>query len=130
MKTMRKFAYAAVLAVSILSVHPTLAVAEDVHGVFTLTHEVHWQKRVLQAGDYAFTLKKSTGRPTFLMVRGLKGTATDAALLVSESETLDSDEVSRLVLVSRDGQSFVSSMDLPAYDMTLRFSVPDESSSK
>jgi len=130
MKTIRKFAYAAVLAVSMLSVHPTLAVAEDVHGVFTLTHEVHWQKRVLQPGEYAFTLKSSTGRPSFLMVRGLNGTGTDAALLVSDTEGLDSGDVSRLVLVSRDGQSFVSSMDLPAYEMTLRFSVPQESPSK
>jgi hypothetical protein len=129
MRSIRKFAYAAVLAVSIFSAHPTLAVAEDVHGVFTLTHEVHWQKSVLQPGEYAFTLMNS-GRPTFLQVRGLNGTGTDAMLLVSGTEVPQSEEASRLVLVSRNGKSFVSTMDLPAYELTLRFSVPDESTSK
>jgi hypothetical protein len=33
---------------------------------------------------------------------------------------------SRLVLVSRDGQSFASTMSLSDYDMTLRFSVPSD----
>ena len=95
MRTIRKFAYAAVLILTMFSLQPTLAAAEDARGVFTLSHEVHWQKCVLRPGDYAFSIKTS-----------------------------------KLVLVSRKGQSFVSAMQLPAYEMTLNFAVPPEKSSK
>ncbi|MGB7330703.1 MAG: hypothetical protein WBD25_04900, partial [Terriglobales bacterium] len=118
-----------VLTMSIFSIQPTLAVAEDARGVFTLSHEVHWQNNVLRAGDYAFTLK-TIGRPMFLVLRGLNGTGTDAMMLVSDIETPKSDEISRLVLVSRNGQSFVSSLELPNYEMTLHFNVPGENPSK
>ncbi|MGB6384559.1 MAG: hypothetical protein WBE45_07175 [Terriglobales bacterium] len=129
MRSLRKFAYAVVLTMSIFSIQPTLAVAEDARGVFTLSHEVHWQNNVLRAGDYAFTLK-TIGRPMFLVLRGLNGTGTDAMMLVSDIETPKSDEISRLVLVSRNGQSFVSSLELPNYEMTLHFNVPGENPSK
>jgi hypothetical protein len=131
MKSIRKFAYAAVLSLSILAIQPTLAAAEDVHGSFTLTHEVHCQKVVLRPGDYVFSIK-STGPSELLTLRGLRGTGTDAMLLVHDVEEPQPDEAeaTRLVLVSRDGQSFVSAMELPAFDMTLRFAVPPESPSK
>lgn len=129
MRSLRKFTYAAVLTMSIFSIQPTLAGAEDARGVFTLSHEVHWQNNVLRAGDCAFTLK-SIGRPMFLVLRGLNGTGTDAMMLVSDVETPNSDEISRLVLVSRNGKSFVSSLELPNYEMTLRFNVPGENPSK
>jgi hypothetical protein len=51
-------------------------------------------------------------------------------MLVSDVQTPKQDASSRLVLVSRDGQSFVSSMELPAFDMTLRFNVPPDSEAK
>jgi hypothetical protein len=129
MRSIRKFAYAAVLAVSIVSIQPTLASAEDARGVFTLTHGVRWQNCLLRAGDYAFTLK-SMGRPTFLMLRGLSGAGTNAMLLVIDVEQSKPDDVSQLVLVSRNGQSFVSAMELPDSEMTLHFDVPLESPSK
>lgn len=129
MKSIRKFAYAAVLGLSTLTIQPTLAAAEDARGGFTLSHEVHLQNYVLRPGDYAFSLK-SSGPQTLLMLRGLNGTGTDAMLLVTNIETPKWDAPSRLVLVSRDGRSFVSSMDLPQVDMTLRFKVPPESASK
>jgi hypothetical protein len=129
MRSIRKFAYAAVLGVSIFTIQPTLAAAEDARGVFTLSHEVHWQNRVLRPGDYEFSLKTS-GLPTLLMLRGLHGTGTDAMLMVTDVETPKPNATSSLVLVSRDGQSFVRAMELPDYDMTLRFAVPRETASK
>jgi hypothetical protein len=128
MRSLRKLAYAAALTLSIFAVQPTLANAEDARGVFKLSHDVRWQNHVLRAGDYAFTLK-TIGQP-FLVLRGLNGTGTDAVLLVRDFGTPRSDEISRLVLVSRNGQSFVSSLELPNYDMTLNFNVPGESASK
>ncbi len=129
MRSIRKFAYAATLSLSMFALQPTLAVAEDAHGSFKLTHEVHWQKCVLRPGDYAFSMN-TNGRPTFFTLRGLNGTGTDAVLLVSDIETPKPDDTNRLDLVSRSGKSFVSAMTLPEYDLTLRFAVPSESPSK
>jgi hypothetical protein len=129
MRSIRKFAYAAVLTASMFTIQPTLASAEDAHGVFTLTHEVHWQNRVLRPGDYAFTLSNS-GRPTFLTLRGLNGTGTDAVVLVMDFEPSSPEDSTRLVLVSREGESFVSAMDLPDFDVSLRFDVPRDKAPK
>ena len=129
MRTIRKFAYAAVLILTMVSLQPTLAAAEDARGVFTLSHEVHWQKCVLRPGDYAFSIK-TTGPGALLTLRGLHGTGTDAVLLVTDVESTNSNQSGKLVLVSRKGQSFVSAMQLPAYEMTLNFAVPPEKSSK
>jgi hypothetical protein len=126
MRSLRTIAYAAFLALSMFTIQPTLAAAEDVRGVFTLAHEVHWQKYVLKAGSYSFSFK-SNGLPIVLTLRGLNGTGTDAMLLVSDVETSKSDAAPELLLVSRDGSSFVSSLSLPAYEMLLRFAVPAES---
>jgi hypothetical protein len=129
MRSIRKFGYAAVLGLSIFAIQPTLAVAEDARGVFTLSHEVHWQNAVLGPGDYAFSLK-GAGRPMFVMIRGIRGTETDAMLMVSEARPVTSNGSSKLILVPRGGQSFVSSMELHDHEMALYFLVPRESASK
>jgi hypothetical protein len=129
MRSIRKFAYAAVLALSVFTIQPTLAAAEDARGVFTLTHEVHWQNCVLGPGDYSFSIKGDEPR-AILMLRGLNGNGTSAMLLVPDVESSKSDQSSSLVLVSRDGESFVSSMNLPEYNMDLRFLVPSAKASK
>lgn len=130
MRTIRTFAYAAVLGLSMFTIQPSLAAAEDAAGRFTLSREVHWQNCVLRPGDYTFSVK-SIGPSDFLVLRGING-GTSAMLLIGNEdiESATPDEVSRLVLVSRDGQSFVSSMELPAFDMTLHFAVPAERSAK
>lgn len=123
----RTFAYAALLGLSMFTIQPALASAEDAHGKFTLSHEVHWQNVVLRPGEYTFSVK-SVGPSEFLVVQGV-GTGTDAMMMVNDVDSMKSDS-SKLVLVSRDGHSFVSTMALPEYDMTLHFAVPTESSSK
>ena len=126
MRSICKFAYAAVLGLSMFTLQPTLAAAEDARGSFTLTHEVHWQKCVLGPGDYTFSIK-SEGPSEFLMLRGINGTGTNAMMLVNDVESPKPEEVSAmLTLVSRNGQSFVSTMALPEYDMVLHFTVPRE----
>jgi hypothetical protein len=124
MRSIRTFAYAAVLALSIFAI-PTPAAAEDARGSFTLSHEVHLRKIVLRPGDYIFTVK-SMGPSEFLVLRGLNG-GTDAMLLATDVESVKPNAANKLVLVSRDGQSFVSAMELPEFDMSLRFAVPPES---
>ena len=129
MRSIRKFAYAAVLSLSIFAVQPTPAAAEDAHGTFNLSHEVHWQKCVLPPGEYDLSVK-NMGSTEFLVLRGLDGTRAAAMLMVQDVETPKQNQSSRLVLVSRNGQSFASVMTLPEYQMTLRFAVPAESASK
>jgi hypothetical protein len=130
MRSIRKFAYAAVLGMSMFTLLPTLAAAEEAHGSFTLSHEVHWQKCVLGPGDYTFSLK-TEGASEFLILRGVDGTATSAMMMVNDVESSKPDEVSSmLTLVSRNGKSFVSTMTLPEYDMTLHFAVPRENASR
>jgi hypothetical protein len=129
MRSIHKFAYAAVLSLSIFAVQPSPAAAEDIRGSFTLSHEVRCHKILLRPGDYAFSIR-TVGPTQLLVIRGLNGTGTNAMLMANEVEASKPKEVSRLVLVSRDGQSFVSSMQLPDYDMTLRFAVPPENTAK
>ena len=67
MRSIRTFAYAAALALSMFTIQPTLAAAEDAHGSFTLSSEVHWQNSVLPAGNYTFFIK-SNGATEFLII--------------------------------------------------------------
>ncbi len=128
MKSIRTFAYAAALTLSMFAVQPTPAAAEEAHGSFTLSHDVRIQKIVLHPGDYRFSVR-SMGPSEFLVLRGTNG-GTDAMLLVGDVDGSKPNESSRLVLVSREGQSFASTMALPEYDMTLHFTVPNEAPSK
>jgi len=129
MKSIRTFAYAAVLALSFFTLQPSLASAEDGRGTFTLSHEVHWQKVVLQPGEYTFSLV-TMGPSEFLTIRALDGGRTSAMLMSTDVERSQPDDVSQLVLVERGGQSFVSALELPEYEMTLHFAIPSESPSK
>jgi hypothetical protein len=125
MRSFRKYVYAATLGLSMFAVQPTLAAAQDAHGSFTLAHEVHWQKVVLRPGSYIFTVK-SFGPSDFLMLRRTDGTGAQAMLMAEGVETPQGNQVSRIVLVSRGGQSYVSTLQLPDHDIALRFVVPAE----
>jgi hypothetical protein len=125
MKSIHRFAYAAVLMLSALNLTPTLASAQDATGTFTLTHEVHWQNSIVPAGKYRFTLEPS-GPSDLLTLSKLNGKAAGFMMLVSETEDSQPSDVSRLVVVSRPSGSFVSAMQLPEFGVTLHFAVPSE----
>jgi len=125
MKTLGKFVYATLLTLSALSFAPTPASAQDAHGGFTLTHEVRWQNAVVPAGEYTFSLE-SRGPAEFLMLNKVSGKGAGFIVLTPEVETAPLSEASSLVLVKRSGSSYVSSMSLPAYGITLNFTVPAE----
>ncbi len=125
MRSIRTFTYAASLLLSLLTVQPSLAAAEHAAGHFTLTHEVQWQKQALPAGEYAFSLEPK-GPAEFLILRGLDGAHVSAMMLVSDVQTSKPTGLSRLVLVSQDGHSFVRAMELPEFGMVLHFPVPAE----
>jgi hypothetical protein len=125
MKSIHKLVYAAVLTLSALNFAPSLASAQDAAGTFTLTREVHWQNAIVPAGTYRFTLGTS-GPTEMLTLRNTSGDGAGFLLLVVDSEPSQPADSSKLVLVSRANGSFVQTMELPAFDVTLHFAVPAE----
>lgn len=125
MKSICKFAYATALTLSALNFAPGLASAQDAAGTFTLTHEVHWQNAVVPAGKYRFTVG-ADGPAQMLTLSKLTGSGAGFMLLVTDVGTAQPSDFSQLVVVSRASGSFVQTMQLPEFGMTLHFAVPPE----
>jgi len=125
MKAIRKYAYAAVLAMTGFNLYPSLAAAQEAHGSFTLNHEVHWQNAVVPAGTYRFAVG-SKGPAEMLTLTRAGSPRAGFIILVNPPEETNPSGASQLVLVARAGGSFVSAMELPEYGMVLRFPVPAE----
>jgi hypothetical protein len=125
MKSIRRFVYAGVLMLSALNFTPTLASAQDATGTFTLTHEVRWQNAIVPAGKYRFTLGPS-GPSELLMLSKISGKGAGFMMMVTDTEESKPSDLSRLVVVSRPSGSFVSTMQLPEFGVTLHFAVPAE----
>ena len=126
MKSIRKFAYAAVLTLSALNFAPRLASAQDEGGTFTLPQEVHWQNTSVPAGDYKFTLQP-VGPSEMLTLRKLSGTPASFMLLVNDTDVADSSKAASLVINTRFGERYVSAMNLPQFEVTLHFAAPANS---
>jgi hypothetical protein len=125
MNPIRRFVYAVVLMLSALNYAPSLASAQDAAGTFTLTREVRWQNAVVPAGKYRFTLG-SSGPSEMLTLRKLSGNGAGFMFLVPNAENSQPSDLSQLVVVSRPDGSFVSTMKLPGFGLTLHFEVPSE----
>jgi hypothetical protein len=125
MTSIRKFVYAATLTLGALSIVPAPASAQEAHGRFVLTHEVHWQAQLVPAGEYEYSFK-ADGPSDVLVVRNLSGSGPGFMILVTDTTAADSSAADHLVLVARDGKSFVSAMDLPEAGVALHFAVPSE----
>jgi len=125
MKSIRRFVYAAVLVLSALNFAPSVASAQDAVGTFTLTHEVRWQNAIVPAGKYRFTMG-ANGPSELLTLTKITGTGAGFLLMVTDTEASKPSDLSRLVVVSRPSGSFVSTMQLPDFGMTLHFAVPPE----
>jgi hypothetical protein len=129
MKSLRKFAYSALLILSALGLTPTLLAAQEGRGSFTLTHEVRWQNIDVSAGEYEFTLHP-TGASQLLVLRKADSKGTGFMMLVNNTEEAGSSELARLILVSRSGTSYVSAMKVPQSGIQLHFAVPPETGEK
>ncbi len=124
MSSTRRFVYSALLALTMLNFMPSLASAQEgVQGKFTLTHKVHWQNAVVPAGEYRFTLD-SDGVGGILKLDKLNGDAGGYFFLVQEMEQAKPGEISELVLGSSASGSYVSTMQLPEFGLTLHFASP------
>jgi hypothetical protein len=125
MTSIRRFVYAAALTLIAISFAPSLASAQEARGRFVLTHEVHWQKTLVPAGAYEFSFKTS-GPTELLFVRQLSSSGPGFMMLVNDVTETKPSGTDHLLLVPREGKSFVSAMDLPEAGVTLHFAVPSE----
>ncbi|MGA9980445.1 MAG: hypothetical protein WBQ08_17630 [Candidatus Sulfotelmatobacter sp.] len=125
MTSIRRFAYAAALTLSVFSFAPSLASAQEARGRFVLTHEVHWQTAVVPAGEYEFSFQPD-GPADLLFVRKLSNSGPGFMMLVTDTTEAKPSHADHLTLVAREGKSFVSAMDLPEAGVTLHFAVPSE----
>jgi len=126
MKSIRKFAYAVVLTLSVMNFTPSLASAQDKGGRFTLPHEVLWQNALVPAGDYKFILQP-VGPSAMLSLRKISGTPASFMLLVNDTAMNNGSETASLVIESNLGKRYVSAMNLPEFEVTLHFAAPRNS---
>ena len=129
MKNIRNFAYAAMLAVSAFTFVPAASAQEPAHGKFTLTHEVHWGNATLAAGDYTFSFDPDNGS-RMLTINKISGPRAGYMVLVPDTEDSKGSDASRIVLAATPGGSYVSSMQLPEFGVTLHFKVPSHLSER
>lgn len=124
MTSIRRFAYAAVLAATTLNYAPSLASAQEpARGHFTLTHDVRWENALVPAGSYEFTYNCSSIAPVLSLTK-ISGTPGRFMLLVPLTDESKPGENSQLVLESTAAGSYVSEMQLPEFGMSLHFVVP------
>ncbi len=123
MKSIRNFAYAALLTLSALNFAPTLASAQDEGGSFKLSHDVYWQNAVVPAGDYRFSIQPE-GPSVMLKLSKISGTPASFMLLATDTDGTASSAPSRLVIDSKSGASYVSMMELPQFEIRLHFAAP------
>jgi len=126
MKSIRKFAYAAVLTLSALNFAPSLASAQDEGGTFRLPHEVHWQNAVVPAGDYRFSIQ-TMGPSEILTLTKTTGKPASFIMFARDIEAVPTSATARLEIQSKFGTSYVSAMDLPQFEVTLHFAAPANS---
>lgn len=129
MTSLRKLIYAAVLAMTTLSLAPALASAQESHGQFTLTHSVLWEKAIVPAGQYAFNFK-SDGATGVLTLTKLDTPHAGFLFMVTDTEESGVSDTSKLTLQSFSAGSYVSAMTLGEDGLTLRFAAPTPSAEK
>ncbi len=130
MTSIRKFAYASLLAFTALNFAPSLASAQEpAHGNFTLTHDVRWGSAKVPAGEYAFSYDPN-GASRTMYVSKLSGNRAGFLLLVPSIEGTKTADQSLLVLEATPSGSYVSAMQLPQFGMTLHFTVPSHATER
>ncbi len=124
MKTLRNFAYAALLAATILNFAPTLASAEEPsRGRFKLAHDVRWENAVVPAGEYAFSYDPDSISPV-LTITKTDGPRASFMLMVPAKDESSPRDSNVLVLESTPAGSYVSALKLAESGVTLHFWVP------
>ena len=86
MISIRRYAFAALLAVTTVSFSTKIASAQEPsHGKFTLTHAVNFGKAKIPAGDYQFSYDRN-GISSVLVLSKVSGTPAGYMVLVPATE--------------------------------------------
>ena len=124
MTTVRKFAYAALLAVGAMSFTPSAVAAEEpAHGKFTLLQDVRWGNALVPAGDYEFSYDPFQP-PAVLTLTKLSGARAGFMVLVTSAEPSKSSDSNQLLLRTVADGKYVSAMQLAECGVTLYFMAP------
>jgi hypothetical protein len=127
MKSIRRFSFVAVLILGVLSQFVGLAHAqESMQGKFSLPYEVRWEKAVVPAGDYGFSLQHMGPFEILTLQKVSGGARYGFFMMIHSSEPAKPTGLGSLVLVTKGDQRFVSSMQMARSGETFYFSVPDE----
>ena len=130
MISIRKFAFAALLAAATVTFAPNSASAQaPARGHFTLTHDVLFGNTRIPAGDYEFSYDPQNTAP-FLNLSKMSGPRAGFIIMVPSTDGTPSRHGSRLVLASSPSGSYVSAMELPDCDLTLHFFTPSRRGEK
>ncbi len=130
MISIRKFAFAALLAAATFTLAPSSVLAQEpARGHFTLTHDVLFGNTKITAGDYEFSYNPQNAAP-FLNLSRMSGPRTGFIILVPSTEGTRTRHGSRLVLASSPSGSYVTVMELPESNVTLHFSMPSRAAEK
>ena len=124
MTTVRKFVYAALLAVGAMSFTPSaLASEEPAHGKFTLLQDVHWGNALVPAGDYEFSYDAFQPAAVLTLTK-LSGARAGFMVLVTSAEPSKSSDSNQLLLRTVADGKYVSAMQLAECGITLYFTAP------
>jgi len=130
MISIRKFAFAALLAAATVTFAPNSASAQaPARGHFTLTHDVLFGNTRIPAGDYEFSYDPQNTAP-FLNLSKMSGPRAGFIIMVPSTDDTPSRHGSRLVLASSPSGSYVRAMELPDCDLTLHFFTPSGAAEK
>ena len=112
-KTMKRVGVLAIITLAMFA-FAAAANAQSFSGNFTLSHEVHWGRTVLPAGDYSITMVSSS-KPAFIQ------SATGQIHMFTTIPTKgDKEKVAAGLLVTVNGnERTVRSMNLPQYGVSL-----------
>lgn len=130
MKWICKSAYCGIFILSSFTLLCLPAFGQNARGVFTLTHDVHWQNEVVPAGEYKFSVELH-GSSEMLTLRGAAVDSSVFMILVNDADNLGPATATisangKLTLTSQSGRRYVSTMDVPSIGKSLHFSVPAE----
>jgi hypothetical protein len=98
-------------------------------GKFTLTQQIHWDKTVLEPGEYTLSLN-STVPPIIATIRTVGGDGV--FMVMSQARTVDKNGVNALLIKEKDGKPTVYSLALAdlgtvlIYDPSLARERPQE----
>ena len=124
MTSIRKVLYAGLLALTVLTVLPSPASAqESAHGEFTLPHDVHWKNALVPAGTYQFSLA-SNGASGMLTLLKVDHARAGFMMLVNDISDLQGTGTNQLVIETYPSGSYVHALRLPKIGLTLQFPVP------